>query len=166
MSLCVKGRLVSINRPQVYQKRIRPHYFAKKRKELASRHRCISDASLRCLTQQRLRDISKRADLQISKTSSVRTIEGSSFEGISKVSLLRPLTFSQRHLWIASETVTLGLQTEGLFGYLFFYLRIYKHFTKLTWKIAQSLIRAKNLAGSFTLEENLFLYQIVHLHYP
>ena len=69
---------------------------------------------------------------------------------------LRPLTFSQRHLWIASETVTLGLQTEGLFGYLFFYLRVHEHFTKLTWKIAQSLIRAKNLAGLFTLEENFF----------
>ena len=74
-----------------------------------SRHGCISNASLRRL-MQRLRDISKRADLQISDTSAKSLIKD-----ISSEMFLKSLSFSQRHLLVASETVNLGLQTKALF---------------------------------------------------
>ena len=71
-----------------------------------SRHRCISDASLRRLIQ-RLRDILKRVDLQISEKSPGRLIKDFSSE--------TSLRSSQRRLWVASETVILGLQTKRFF---------------------------------------------------
>ena len=76
---------------------------------LPSQHGCISDVSLRRLIQ-RLRDIAKRADWQISETSPGRLIR----DVLSERSL-RSLRFSQRRLWAASETVTLGLETKGSF---------------------------------------------------
>ena len=69
-------------------------------------HGCISDASLRRLIQC-LRNISKRADFQISETSPGRFIKD-----VSSETSLRSLRFSQRRLWIVSETVILGLQTK------------------------------------------------------
>ena len=74
-----------------------------------SRHRCISDASLRRLIQ-RLRDISKGADLQISETSTGRLIKD-----VCSDSSLRSLRFSQRRLSVPSETVIIGLQTKAYF---------------------------------------------------
>ena len=59
---------------------------------------------------QRLRDISKRADLQISETSPGRLIKD-----VSSETSLRSPRFSQRRLWVAPETVILGLQTKALF---------------------------------------------------
>ena len=60
MSLCVKGRLVSINWPQVYQKRIWPHYFAKKRERAsqpAEMHlRCIFEMSLAAASPRHLKE--------------------------------------------------------------------------------------------------------------
>ena len=37
----------------------------------------------------------------------------------------------QRRLWVAYEDAILGLQTKPYFGYLFIYLRVFKHFVKL-----------------------------------
>ena len=74
-----------------------------------SRHGCISDAFLRRL-MQRIRDISKRADLQISETSPMRCIK----DVFSETSL-RSLRSSQRHLWVASESVIRYFQTEAFF---------------------------------------------------
>ena len=85
---------------------------------------------LRCILRhfiQRLRDISKRVDLQISETSRARLIKD-----VSSETSLRSLRISQRNLWVASQTVILGLQTKGFFGYLFIYRRVFEYFAKLT----------------------------------
>ena len=44
---------------------------------------------------------------------------------------LRSLRFSQRRLWIVSETVILCFQTEAFFGYLLIYWCVSKYFSKL-----------------------------------
>ena len=85
---------------------------------------------LRCILRhfiQRLRDISKRVDLQISETSRARLIKD-----VSSETSLRSLRISQRNLWVASQTVILGLQTKGFCGYLFIYRRVFEYFAKLT----------------------------------
>ena len=85
---------------------------------------------LRCILRhfiQRLRDISKRVDLQISETSRARLIKD-----VSSETSLRSLRISQRNLWVASQTVILGFQTKGFFGYLFIYRRVFEYFAKLT----------------------------------
>ena len=82
-----------------------------------------------------LRDISKRADLQISETSPERLIKS-----VSSETSERSLRFSQRRLWVASETVIIGLQTKAIFGHLFIYLRVFIFFTKLNWY--RKLLRA------------------------
>ena len=85
---------------------------------------------LRCILRhfiQRLRDISKRVDLQISETSRARLIKD-----VSSETSLRSLRISQRNLWVASQTVILGFQTKGFFGYLFIYGRVFEYFAKLT----------------------------------
>ena len=92
-----------------------------------SQHGCILNVSLRRLTQ-RLRDISKKADLQISETSSGKLIKD-----VSSETSQRSLRFSWIRLWVASETVILGLHSVAFFGYLFIYLRILISFAKLNW---------------------------------
>ena len=85
---------------------------------------------LRCILRhfiQRLRDISERVDLQISETSRARLIKD-----VSSETSLRSLRISQRNLWVASQTVILGLQTKGFCGYLFIYRRVFEYFAKLT----------------------------------
>ena len=89
-----------------------------------SRLGCISYAFLRRLIQ-RLRDISKRDDLQISETPLKRLIKD-----VSSKTSLRSLRFSQRGLWVASETEILGLQTKAFFGYLIIYLRVFSYLAK------------------------------------
>ena len=71
-----------------------------------SRHGCISDAFLRRLIQ-RLRDISKRADFQTPKMPRGRRIKD-----VSSETSKRSLRFSQRCLWVASETAVLSLQAK------------------------------------------------------
>ena len=90
-----------------------------------SRHGCISDTSQRRLIH-RLRDMSKRSDLQISETSPERLIRDVSLE-----TSLRSLRFSQRRLWVASETVIFGLKTKESSGYLLINLWVFKYFDQL-----------------------------------
>ena len=99
-----------------------------------SQHGCILNVSLRRLIQH-LRDISKKADLQISETSSGRLIKD-----VSSETSQRSLRFSQIRLWVASETVILGLHTKVFFGYMFIYLGVFISFAKLNWY--EKLLRA------------------------
>ena len=94
-------------------------------------HWCTSYASLKRLIQ-RLRDM---ADLQIPETSPGRLIKG-----ITSEASLRSRRFSQKRLWVATETVTLGLQIKGLDDYLFIYLRVFECFVKRILKVGQSLV--------------------------
>ena len=93
---------------------------------------------------QCLIDISNWSDLQIFETSSVRLINDSS----SQMSL-RSFRFSQRRLWVTSETVILDFYTEACFGYMLIYLRAFKEFAKLViWN-----------------KRKTFLNQLVHLRF-
>ena len=53
------------------------------------------------------------------------------YKDVSSETFLRSLRFSQRRLWVASETAILGFQTNGFFGYLIIYLWVIKYFAKL-----------------------------------
>ena len=85
--------------------------------------RCISITS-HTASQRHLKEGSVE---QISETSPERLIRDVSLEAS-----LRSLSPSQRHLWVASETVVFGFETKTFFGYLFIYLWVFKHFVKLT----------------------------------
>ena len=52
-------------------------------------------------------------------------------KGVSSETSLRSLRFTQGRLWVASETVILGLQTKAFFVYLFIYLPVFIFFAKL-----------------------------------
>ena len=124
-------------------------------------HGCISDASLRCLIHSP-RDNSKRADLQISETSPGRLIEDVSSE--TSPILFR---FSQRPIWVASETVILGVQTNAFFGNLFIYLRVFLFFAKLNWY--RKLLRAwfkLEIYLQYLYKRITFSDQIGRLHFP
>ena len=75
---------------------------------------------------KRLRHISWRENHK-----SLTRLPGEGLRTSPQKPLLRSLRFSQRRLWVASDTVILGLQTKGFFSYLFIYLQVFIYFAKL-----------------------------------
>ena len=118
---------------------------------------------LRCIFEmshiQCFRDISKRANMQVSETS-----PGKLIKDVSSERSLRYLRFSQRPLWFASETTSLGLQIKGFFGCLFIYLRVFKYFCQTNIESYSELaLSYKFIWDTFTRKKRFYTKCILYV---